>query len=57
MYAQIVGEVVEVNSNETFGLTVSFDKKPTQVSLDVAYCHLYSLSHTNVDLEERCTCS
>ena len=32
VYAQIVGEVVKIHPKEIPGLTVSFDKKPTQVS-------------------------
>ena len=33
VYAQIVGEAVNIHPNEIAGLTVSFDKKPTQASV------------------------
>ena len=38
VYAQIVGEVVEVYCNKEAGFTVFFDKKPTEVSLSLL-CH------------------
>ena len=31
VYAQIVGEVVKIKPIDIAGLTISFDKKPTQV--------------------------
>ena len=32
VYAEIVGDVVEVHAKEKSGLAVLFDKRPTQVS-------------------------
>ena len=54
VYAQIVGEVVKVHPNHVAGLTVSFDKKPTQVSILVPGVFTLYCFDIIIDSEKRC---
>ena len=55
VYAQIVGDVVEVHSSEKTGLTISFDKKPTLVS-NRATLSLAAIHFVVIDIKEGRSC-